>query len=141
MSTTSTSETENFPTTRAGLLAGAGIVALILFTSAAQAAGTWFLGTSLTFVLFVVLLLMLPRLFKPRGSRLRAPVAQRQSGWIYMGTIAFGAIFVTTTLITGQPLWALVAGIAVTVATLAALIALATRHGGAVALDNQRQSE
>lgn len=58
-----------------------------------------------------------------------------------MGTIEFGAIFVTTTLITGQPLWALVAGIAVTVATLATLIALATRQGGAVALDNQRQSE
>jgi len=81
---------------------------------------------------------MLPRLFKPRGSRLRAPVTQRQSGWIYGGTIVFGAVFVTTTLITEQPLWALVAGIAVAVATLAALIALATRPGGARALDDQR---
>ncbi|MCM3658044.1 hypothetical protein M3147_12355 [Agromyces mediolanus] len=50
----------------------------------------------------------------------------------------FGAVFVTTTLITEQPLWALVAGIAVAVATLAALIALATRPGGARALDDQR---
>ncbi|MFK4729638.1 hypothetical protein ROT00_08135 [Agromyces mediolanus] len=128
MNTVSSSGPENFPTSRAGLLVGAGMVAFILFGSAAQAAGVWFLGSSLTVILIVTMSATLPRVLKPRGTGLRAPVSQRQSGWIYLGVVVFGCIFVTTTLMTGQPLWSLVAGIVLAAGTLAALLVIVLRR-------------
>jgi hypothetical protein len=68
--------------------------------------------------------------FTPRGTGLRSPVSQRRSGWIYLGVVVFGGVFVTTTLMTGQPLWSLVPGIVLAVATIVAFIVVATGGGG-----------
>ncbi len=128
MGTIATETRPYFPSSKAGLLAGVAVIALGMMVGAAQSAGSWPFANTATMIVMLSLVATVPRGITAKGEGLRGPISQRRSGWIYLSVIGFGLTFITTTLMTGQPLWSLVAGIVLAVGTLAALLVIMLRR-------------
>lgn len=115
-----------FPTSRAGLLAWLGIIALALLVTAAQTAYPWFVGGTAATLVIVALVATVPHSIKAKGTGLRAPVSQRRSGWIYLSALVLGLAFITISMTTVQHWWSLVAGLVCAGGTAIALVVVAT---------------
>lgn len=115
-----------FPTSKAGLLAWLGIIALALLVTAAQTAYPWFAGGTAATLVLVALVATVPHGIKVKGTGLRGTVTQRRSGVIYLGAFALGIAVIMVTLMTGQLWWSLVAGLVCAAGAAIALVVIAT---------------
>ncbi|KRC62456.1 hypothetical protein ASE14_01050 [Agromyces sp. Root81] len=117
-----------FPTSKAGLIAWLEIIALALIVTAAQTAYPWFAGGTAATLVLVALVATVPHGIKAKGTGLRAPITQRWSGWIYLGALVLGLVFITASMMTRQVWWSLVAGVVCVAGGAVALVVIAIRQ-------------